>query len=90
MQGVASQVQKIRKTSESGKVAVVPITDVIETFNTLYTLPKKVEHLVSFNLTNSKWKIVRNNTHLYIDVLCLKKSTIFFSAKPFKIKKNTT
>ncbi|CAC35821.1 FErroChelatase-Like [Caenorhabditis elegans] len=45
MQGVASQVQKIRKTSESGKVAVVPITDVIETFNTLYTLPKKVEHL---------------------------------------------
>ncbi|CAO4361381.1 unnamed protein product [Caenorhabditis nigoni] len=44
-QGVGSQVQKFKKTSEKAKIAVVPITDVIETFDTLYTIPKKVEHL---------------------------------------------
>ncbi|CAL2030373.1 unnamed protein product [Caenorhabditis brenneri] len=43
--GVGSQVQKFQKSSELGKIAVVPITDVIETFDTIYTIPKKVEHL---------------------------------------------
>ncbi|CAI2311097.1 unnamed protein product [Caenorhabditis sp. 36 PRJEB53466] len=44
-QSVTSQVQKFKKKSESGRIAVVPITDVIETFDTFYTIPTKVEHL---------------------------------------------
>ncbi|EFO97600.1 hypothetical protein CRE_10670 [Caenorhabditis remanei] len=43
--GVGTQIQKFRKTSEVARIAVVPITDVIETFDTFYTIPKKVEHL---------------------------------------------
>uniref|UniRef100_A0A1I7U4G5 40S ribosomal protein S7 n=1 Tax=Caenorhabditis tropicalis TaxID=1561998 RepID=A0A1I7U4G5_9PELO len=39
--GVASEVEKWKKR----RIAVVPITEVMETFDTNYTIPRKVRHL---------------------------------------------